>query len=100
MSAQANIYYFLSSTTAKTSPVFSFVLLLPGGVFVEDHRVSHNYQQGPGSCQGHIESLQFTHKHMKIKKHQESHDFLSHRHKKTTFSFDKNPMLKSLSIFR
>lgn len=56
---------FLSPNTAKTSPVDSFVLLLPGGVLVEDHRVSHNYQQGPGTCHGHIESLQCRYTHVK-----------------------------------
>lgn len=39
-----------------------FALLLPGGVLVEDHRVSHDYQQGPGSGHGHVESLYDTNK--------------------------------------
>lgn len=49
------------------SNVASFVLLLPGGVLVEDHRVAHNDQEGLGSCNGHVESLQRRYTHLENK---------------------------------
>ena len=81
------------------------VLLLPGGVLVEDHRVSHDDQQGPGSGQGHVESLQggYTHTYKTIKE-EEIHllkdpaGSIITIQQRQTFSFDRNPRLKSLSI--
>lgn len=99
---------FQQFLSPNRSPVSCFALLLPGGVLVEDHGVPHDYQQRPGSGHSHVESLQSRCIRREINdcfKDKHIEDFAGfiitsygEDGLKQTFSFDRNPMLKSLSI--